>query len=372
MINRIIYSNKVYYKVKDLVEVYDNKFSLYKIKKVMKEQGIATTKLKGYGNALFIEETNIAMIEIEGAITVMETKFKDRKQSLKSEINMASLSNFMFRDMLPIKSNEEMIKEVLEKVDESMDKPIKFEEDNLKKDRGIQPLELNEVLSKNGIEERFIGVELLYEDRCRSTMRTSTIGVLINNNDDVLSDSHILNMNGYNERLLEDLSSGKVCVDEPCYDNEDEMYEQIHYGNAKQRTKEDVIKIIFEKVLTKDDYIDEDDWIVVKLDNDRCMSVDKDLLLCILRNKFKIIEVYGCNEDVVDSEEKDIIDVNYTEIEEQEIMEQGIKIAETTLGKDIVEEINNLDEEETEVEYKNIYEKIKARAEKNKRKFREE
>lgn len=47
MINRVVFDNEIYYKVKDLTELYTTA-TLYKIKKEIKTQGIETTVLEGY------------------------------------------------------------------------------------------------------------------------------------------------------------------------------------------------------------------------------------------------------------------------------------------------------------------------------------
>ncbi|MCR8744499.1 hypothetical protein [Romboutsia lituseburensis] len=395
MINRIIYSNKVYYKVKDLVEMYDNKFSLYKIKKVMKEQGIATTKLKGYGNALFIEETNIAMIEIDGAITVMETKFKDRKQELKSEISRMSLFNCMFTGKLPKKTDEELFKEVMTKTDETMEKDIDIKMDN--DDFENECIEFNSEIK--GHQECKIGFSYLIKNE-NEKIEKKVISLLVNSDDEVIADGSSISYYKEENRIVSEYLEESIIPT---------------IGEPKVRAKKDIIEFIL-NFINNSEYESEhyEDYIEFKC-QEIGMSIKSYDVVGILRGDIKIINVFGDNsEDIIDgvidveyvdiedytkeyefkefvnkvtndaieqcnkvvsnmfNKEENYIDVKYTEVEEQEIMRQGLEIAENILGEDVVEVINNLDEEETEVEYKNIYEKIKARAERNKRKFREE
>lgn len=75
MINRLIYNGKVYYKVADLAQLFD--VSLYKMRKIVKLQGIGAPlpKGSGYGRALFVMEENVAKIEVRNEVKILETKF---------------------------------------------------------------------------------------------------------------------------------------------------------------------------------------------------------------------------------------------------------------------------------------------------------
>ena len=75
MLNRVIYDGKVYYKVTDLRFLFD--LTQYKLRKILKEQSIEITKLKGFGRSLFVLEENVAKIEVNDEFTIIETKFED-------------------------------------------------------------------------------------------------------------------------------------------------------------------------------------------------------------------------------------------------------------------------------------------------------
>ncbi|MDQ0254610.1 uncharacterized protein (UPF0335 family) [Evansella vedderi] len=78
MLNRIVYGGEVYYKVTDLAELFE--LSQYKIKKILKEQEIETTTLKGFGRSLFVIEKNVCAIEVNGEITIIKTEVKETKK----------------------------------------------------------------------------------------------------------------------------------------------------------------------------------------------------------------------------------------------------------------------------------------------------
>ncbi|WP_342601593.1 hypothetical protein [Peribacillus sp. FSL E2-0159] len=85
MLNRVIYSGKVYYKIIDLGLLFD--LSQYKLKKILKEQNIETTKLKGFGRSIFVLEENVSVIEVNGEITIVKTTIVDAPLEKKAVKN---------------------------------------------------------------------------------------------------------------------------------------------------------------------------------------------------------------------------------------------------------------------------------------------
>ncbi|WHX92013.1 hypothetical protein [Peribacillus simplex] len=76
MLNRIIFSNKVYYKITDLEFLFG--LSPYKMRKVLKEQNIETTTLDGFGRSKFVLEENVSAIEVDGKITIVKTTIDEK------------------------------------------------------------------------------------------------------------------------------------------------------------------------------------------------------------------------------------------------------------------------------------------------------
>lgn len=75
MLNRVIYKNKVYYKVADLAKLF--KVSAYKMRKIVKAQDIGAPleKGSGFGRAVFVLEENVAKIVVNNQSKVLKTDF---------------------------------------------------------------------------------------------------------------------------------------------------------------------------------------------------------------------------------------------------------------------------------------------------------
>ncbi len=75
MLNRVIFKNKVYYKVTDLAKLF--KVSAYKMRKIVKTQDIGAPlgKGSGFGRAVFVLEENVAKIVVNNQSKVLKTDF---------------------------------------------------------------------------------------------------------------------------------------------------------------------------------------------------------------------------------------------------------------------------------------------------------
>ena len=72
MINRTIFKEQVYYRVKDLALLFG--VSEYRMRKAIKDQKIKT-KNNILGRCVFVLEENIAKINVFGEVKVLETEF---------------------------------------------------------------------------------------------------------------------------------------------------------------------------------------------------------------------------------------------------------------------------------------------------------
>lgn len=116
MITRIIFEDgKVYYRVKDIKKHYG--LSDYKIRKIIKECDVPTTTLEGFGNSKFIAEEDMNMLEINGGTILMRTEYKDFQQSFESNKSMDGFFNFMYGDVIPKKTPEELFIKTMEEMD---------------------------------------------------------------------------------------------------------------------------------------------------------------------------------------------------------------------------------------------------------------
>lgn len=298
MINRLIYNNKVYY----------NKISIYKIKKTIKEQEINTTKLKGYGNSTWIEETDLCMLEIDGAITVMETKIKDRQETIESKVSMASLMNIFRRKNALY--NEEMIKEIMEETENEM---MNFNNDYVPhSSNNLEIGTLNKRLEEFGYEERAIGVEILYKDN-EGKIKTETVSVVVDNNDNLLCSMELYEYtyrNDYSEDVYKfkeedyewegneaivkhkgdwlkaNLSEGKL-------EDSDGYIVYLNQGKTKNRADEEVINLIMS--VLREGYVGSNvsDTIYVEInDKGEDLGMSDFAYIRMLKGEFKITNVF--------------------------------------------------------------------------------
>lgn len=75
MLNRVIFKNKVYYKVADLAELFN--VSTYRMRKAIKTQKITAKPLKGFGRVLFVLEENVAKIVMNNQAKTLKTEFNE-------------------------------------------------------------------------------------------------------------------------------------------------------------------------------------------------------------------------------------------------------------------------------------------------------
>ncbi|XLP22267.1 hypothetical protein ACFMB7_28110 [Bacillus toyonensis] len=75
MLNRVIFKNKVYYKVADLAELFS--VSTYRMRKAIKTQKITAKPLKGFGRVLFVQEENVAKIVMNSQSKTLKTEFNE-------------------------------------------------------------------------------------------------------------------------------------------------------------------------------------------------------------------------------------------------------------------------------------------------------
>lgn len=310
MINRLIYNKEVYYKVNDTVLVFENKFSIYKIKKAIKEQGVETYKLKGFGNSIWIKENDLSMLEIDGAVTLMETKFICRKERLESHISIGAFLNTFLR-----LSNEEILEKALKHTDGDLDG---FEKtDTVKDDNRITVETLNKTLEEFGYEERVVSIDVISEGKGK--IEKDKVAFLVDNEDNLLFEFGSIEYS-YREKYDTEnfdesdygFTEGELMYDSiikhkgnwlraeielgSLYIGEDMPVVELTKGVAKNRNKKDVIGIIF-NVLNEGKFASEGCIGDVSLEiNGTSVIIDEVTFGNLLRGKFKITDIQGYND----------------------------------------------------------------------------
>ncbi|MFK4423971.1 hypothetical protein [Bacillus sp. RC51] len=176
MMNRVIFKGETYYKVNDLQELYN--VSMYKIKKAIKEQGIVIGTLKGFGRSLFILESELNMLEIDGAVTYMKTAVKDYREEMTVGSRMSVMANSMFRI---IKTTEEIIQEASQNAIDKLDEHSSTELTLTTKtdDEEIEAIEtFNQLAKEFGCANRFHRIELLINGELTNVVLHTINGTL--------------------------------------------------------------------------------------------------------------------------------------------------------------------------------------------------
>lgn len=83
MINRVIYSGNVYYKVADLAFLFD--VTKYKMRKFIKDNNLGEI-LKGFGRTTYVLEENVAKIDVNGKGVIIKTKITESVDKFKTVV----------------------------------------------------------------------------------------------------------------------------------------------------------------------------------------------------------------------------------------------------------------------------------------------
>lgn len=149
-LNKVIYEGIVYVKVADLTLIFED-ISLYRIKKEIERQGLETTKLKGFGNGLFISERQASMLVIDEMSVMLSTKVK----TINDELKMVQLASTLLNvDEVMIDNS---LKHKIEEFDKIEDYVI---EDKSNDDDYKEIRQFNENMKKEGLAYRRVRIDM--------------------------------------------------------------------------------------------------------------------------------------------------------------------------------------------------------------------
>ena len=298
MLTRVIFSDgKVYYRVKDLKKHFG--VSDYKMRKIIKQGEIPTVKLEGFGNTKFIEEENMFLLEIGGGNIIMRTSYKDFQQSYESNKSMDGFFNFMYGDVIPKKTPEELFIKTMEDMDSFEENTAR--EDKNKNEDEIKIEKFNEFCEEYGYSERVRTVEFVQNNEMYQ------LDLIINGNGKIVDDTSTLiycySLESIEEYLREDIKNGYL-ADE---DGKPRLY--LTKGKPFKIPSQDyLIKELFKLFRTTELDMDCTDWIRVPVDNGCDFIVPINMFLALMNDNIKIVK----QEDITNNEE-DIVDVDYNE-----------------------------------------------------------
>lgn len=298
MLTRVIYEDgKVYYRVKDIKKYFG--LSDYKMRKIIKQDEVPTTTLDGFGNTKFIAEENMFLLEIEGGNMITRTSYKDFQQTYKSNESMDGFFNFMYGDVIPKKTPNELYIKTMDEMDSFEENAVRKDKDKNEDETKIK--KFNEFCEKYGYSERVRTVEFIQNNEMYQ------LDLIINGNGKIVGDTSILiycySLECVDEYLREDIKNGYLA-------NEDSV-ECLTLTKGKPFTipsQDYLIKELFMLFRTAELDMDCVDWVSVHLDNGDDFTVPINMFLALMNDNIRII----VQEDITNNEE-DIIDVDYNE-----------------------------------------------------------
>ncbi len=298
MLTRVIFSDgKVYYRVKDIKKYYN--LSDYKIRKIIVQCEIPTTTLDGFGRTKFIAEENMFLLEIGGGNMIVRTSYKDFQQTYKSNESMDGFFNFMYGDVIPKKTPEELFIKTMEEMDSFEENAAR--EDKDKNEDEIKIEKFNEFCKEYGYSERVRTVEFVQNNEMYQ------LDLIINGNGKIVDDTSTLiycySLESIEEYLREDIKNGHL-ADEDCRP-------RLILTKGKPFTipsQDYLIKELFKLFRTAELDMDCVDWVNVHLDNGGDFTVPINMLLALMNDNIKIVK-----QENITNYEDDIIDVDYNE-----------------------------------------------------------
>ncbi|MFT7830051.1 hypothetical protein [Priestia megaterium] len=283
MTNRVIFDGKTYYKVKDLVELHEA--SLYKIKKAIKEQNIPTTTLDGFGRAKFIEEKDLNMLEIDGAITYMQTEVKDYRKELYMQATSGMLAHGFMKTGV---SKEEIFEKAIEKVAADLKYFANYENRDFEKIKEVKNVfeTFNKLAEKYGYSNRIHYVNLLIDGEILPVRfhtignEITYVGLAID-----IAYSHTFDECFYNN-LHEDISNGYVLIES------DKV--ELTTGDYGLTTEEAFVKLL-EKIRSNSCSVKHIDYLSVYDENDNPLietesEREPEMVFALLKGNFKYVD----------------------------------------------------------------------------------
>ncbi|MEH7668964.1 hypothetical protein V7419_19775 [Bacillus sp. JJ689] len=278
MMNRVIFEGETYYKVNDLKELYN--VSMYKIKKAIKEQGIKTGKLEGFGRTLYILEAELNMLEIDGAITYMKTAVKDYREALTISFRAAAYA-YGFAGVKM--SNEELLQEVNTKVIDEMN--VFGEQGHARSERDIKEAEtvekFNGLAKKHGYSDRLHRIDLLIDGEILN-VEFCTV-----NDEIATADNYVNILHGVSPDYLEEAFE-LGGIDDGSYDDTEYTFTK---GEA-HITSEQAFAKLLKKVYEKHSKINDEEY--MEDENGLCFTGftyerEADIVIALLRDNYKIV-----------------------------------------------------------------------------------
>lgn len=129
--DKVLHNKNVYYRKSDVLKEYKDsgiKIGAKKFNDILACKGIECNTIKGFGRTLWIVESDVNRIFVEGTNISHNTKVIEKEETIKANLRMNEFFSFLSNDTLKLLPNEQREKFLEERNQDSINEAIqKFE-----------------------------------------------------------------------------------------------------------------------------------------------------------------------------------------------------------------------------------------------------
>lgn len=312
-LDKILHNGSVYYRKNDILKEYKDsgiKVGVKKFNDILENAGIKCKTIEGFGRTLWIVETDVNRIFVEGTNISHNTKVIEKEETIKSNLSMNEFCSFLMQSslkLLPPEQRETFLEESRTKsITDAITKYDNFEKNNKDKDESKKMREevkkYNDYWREEGLSYRMLAIKFVnpnvkYENDS-SGKNTFIMSIGIDSNGTILESDIYDGDSGY--YLNED--------DKKLHDIYEERDIRIVPDENKRPFKitDEYIKELLNSC-TLDGTRVSDSWVYIQSKFGEIQMDEKALLGGM------IIDIYY-EEDEYASEHNDVVDVTYTAV----------------------------------------------------------
>lgn len=305
--DKVLHNKKVYYRKSDVLNEYKNigiKIGAKNFNNILADKGIECKTIKGFGRTLWIVESDVNRIFVDGTNISHNTKVIEKEETIKANLGMNEFFSLLCQDILKLLPDEQREKFIEERKQNSIDEVIQKFENFEKHNNNDTSAKMREEVKKynkywreEGLAYRMLSLKLVNPN------------VVYNNDSSGLNEFVINVAIDSNGNILE---SGMYNGDSNYYLSEDgtlhDLYEESNINIVADRgkpfkiTNEYITKLLTSCTLNNARV--EDSWIYIRSAFGEIEIDDK----CLLGGV--VIDMYYEEEEIT-SKNEDIVDVDY-------------------------------------------------------------
>lgn len=305
--DKVLHNENIYYRKNDVLKEYKDsgiKIGVKKFNDILEEKGIECKTIKGFGRTLWIIESDVNRIFVDGTNISHNTRVIEKEETIKANLGINKFFAFLSNDTLKLLPNEQREKFLEERNQDSINEAIqkfeKFEKHNNKDTSAKMREEVkkyNKYWQQEGLAYRMLSLRLVNPN-------------VVYNNDSSGLNEFVINIAIDSKGNI--LESGMYDGDSNYYLNEDgtlhDVYEESNIKIVADRNKPfKITNEYINKLLnscTLNNARVEDTWIYIQSAFGEIEIDDKCLLSGV------VVDMYWEEEEIA-SENEDIVDVDY-------------------------------------------------------------